>query len=93
MQSFIYNTANVDYIELINYIVILNSNRTSAIVNITIIETNGTQHENDEEFIVHLSFPGELIPGVTLDPNKTTVEIVEFDGEGMYIHKHFHTHL
>lgn len=70
--------------ELINHTVIFNSNITSAIVNITINETSSTQYENDEEFIVHLSFPGEPLSRVTLDPNKTTVEIVEFDGEGMY---------
>ena len=58
----------------------------SATVSIKIIETNDTELEQDEDFIVHLSFPGEPIPGVTLDPNKTTVTIIEFDGEGMYIH-------
>ena len=58
----------------------------SATVSINIIETNDTELEQDEDFIVHLSFPGEPIHGVTLDPNKTTVTIIEFDGEGMYIH-------
>ena len=70
--------------KLINHPVTFNSNKTSAIVNITIIETSSTQYEDDEEFIVKLSFPGQPISRVTLDPNKTTVEIVEFDGDGMY---------
>ena len=78
--------ANVDYTELTNYILTLDSTNISATVNI-IIETNDTQREDDEEFIVHLSFPREPIPGVTLDPNKATVRIVEFDGGGTYIHR------
>jgi hypothetical protein len=70
-----------------------NSNRTSAIVNITIIETSSTQYENDEEFIVNLSFPGEPISRVTLNPNRTIVQIVEFDGEGIHIIYIGHDHI
>jgi hypothetical protein len=77
--------ANIDYVELTNSTVTLNSSNESATVNIIIIETNDTEIEQDEHFTVHLSFPGEPIPGVTLDPNKTRVEIVEFDGAGIII--------
>ena len=87
-------TADFDYIELTDYRVILNSSTTSVIIHIIIIEINDTQLEKDEQFIVHLSFPGEPIPGVTLDPDKATVEIIEFDGGGTYVHKDgWHVHL
>ena len=76
-------TADIDYVELINHTVTLNSSYQSATVNIVIL-TNDTELEQDEHFIVNLSFPGEPIRGVILDPNKTTVEIVEFDGAGRY---------
>lgn len=79
MCTFINFIADIDYVDL-NSTVTLNSSKDSVTVNITIIETNDT--EQDEHFTVHLSFPGEPIHGVTLDPNKTRVEIIEFDGAG-----------
>lgn len=78
--------ANVDYTELTNYTVTLNSSNVSVTVNIEIRTNDTEQVEQDEYFTVHLSFSGDPIPGVTLDPNKTTVEIIEFDGEGTYNH-------
>ena len=78
--------ANNDYVELTNFTVTLNSSYESATVNIAIIETNDTEIEQDEYFTVHLSFPGERIPGVTLEPNETRVEIIEFDGAGKYMY-------
>ena len=81
MCTFINFIADIDYVEL-NSKVTLNSSNDSVTVNITIIETNDTEIEQDEHFTVHLSFPGEPIRGVTLSPNKTRVEIIEFDGAG-----------
>lgn len=80
MCTFINFIADIDYVEL-NSTVTLNSSSNSVTVNITIIETNDTEIEQDEHFTVHLSL-GEPIRGVTLNPNKTRVEIVEFDGAG-----------
>ena len=80
--------ANNDYVELTNSTVTLNSSYESATINIAIIETNDTEIEQDEYFTVHLSFPGERIPGVTLEPNETRVEIIEFDGAGKYMYSY-----
>ena len=63
-----------------------NSTKTEATVDIFIINaTNETQPEVDEEFIVSLSFPGENIPRVTLEPDNATVAIYEINGRSMII--------
>ena len=63
-----------------------NSTKTEATVDIFIINaTNETQPEVDEEFIVSLSFPGEDIPRVTLEPDNATVVIYEINGRSMII--------
>ena len=84
----IITTADIDYIELTNFTVILDSNKTSAFINITIIESydRDLKFEEDEELTVHLSFPGKPIRGVALHPDIATIKIVEFDGEGICIY-------
>ena len=68
---------------------IFDSSNTSATIEIC-IETNDTHREEDEEFTVNLSFPGEPVPRVILEPDSVTVTIIEFDGEGNYTHAHNH---
>ena len=82
MPLFVTLVAEEDYIEVTNHIVTLNSSTEWITFDIMIIKTNDTEIEQDEHFTVHLSFPGEPIRGVMLDPNVTTIEIVEFDGTG-----------
>ena len=63
-----------------------NSTKTEAPVDIVILnETNETRPEVDEVFIVSLSFPGEDIPRVTLEPDNATVAIYEINGRSMII--------
>ena len=68
-----------------NYSLTFNSTKIENTVDIFIIATNETQHDVDEEFIVSLSFPGEPIPRVTLEPNNVTVAIFEINGLSMII--------
>ena len=89
MHSSVTLVAEEDYVEVINRIVTLNSSTKWDTVNIMIIHTNDTEIEQDEYFTVRLRFPGEPIRGVTLNPNQTTIEIVEFDGTGK---SSIHTH-
>ena len=74
----------MNYGEL-NYSLIFDSAKTEYTVNISIYETNETNYEMDEEFIVSLSFPesGESIPRVTLDPDNATVAIYEINGRSI----------
>ena len=52
-------------------------------VNISLIVTNETQPEIDEEFSVSVSFPGDVIQRVTLEPEEATVAIFEVNGQSM----------
>ena len=84
MYTYIYlYTADVDYIGRTNDLLTFDSSNTVVTVNVSIIVTNDSIPEDDEQFTVSLSFPGEPIPRVTLDPDNATVTILEFDGEGM----------
>ena len=69
----------------LNYSLMFDSAKTEHTVNISIYETNETNFEVDEEFIVSLSFPEseESIPRVTLDPDNATVAIHEINGRSM----------
>ena len=59
-----------------------NSTKTEATVDIvTLNETN----EVDEVFIVNLSFPGDDIPRVTLEPDNATVAICKNNGRSMIV--------
>ena len=70
-----------------NHSLIFDSTRREHTVNISIIDTNETQPEVDEMFIVSLSFPesGESIPRVTLEPDNATVAIFEIEGRSMIL--------
>ena len=68
-----------------NYSLTFNSTIMENTVDIFIIATNETQPEMDEEFMVSLSFPGEPIPRVTLEPDNATVTIFEINGISMII--------
>ena len=61
-----------------------NSTKSEDTVNITIIMTNETVLETDEEFFVSLSLAeSDVISGVTLEPQNATVSIYEASGEGI----------
>ena len=75
-------TDDVDYIGRTRDLLTFDSSNTAVTINVSIIVTNDSIPEDDEQFTVSLSFPGEPIPRVTLDPNNATVTILEFDGEG-----------
>ena len=66
-----------------NFSLTFNSFKIGNTVNIFLLVTNETQLEVDEEFIVSLSFPGEPITGVTLEPNNATIKIFEVNGKSM----------
>lgn len=52
-------------------------------MNVGIVVTNNSVPEEDEEFMAGLTFFGEPIPRVILDPYNATIEIFEIIGEGM----------
>ena len=54
-------------------------------VNISLIVTNETQPEIDEEFLVSVLFPGDLIQRVMLVPEAATVSIFEVNGQSMIV--------
>ena len=86
MTLFILFIASVNYGGLTNNdSLIFDSAKTKHTVNISIYETNETNFEVDEEFVVNLSFPEseEPIHRVTLDPDKATVAIYEIYGRSM----------
>ena len=76
-------SADADYEELTNYLLTFNSSTTIITVSVGIVVTNDSIAEEDEEFIASLSFFGEPIPRVILDPDNATVAIFEIIGEGM----------
>ena len=79
----LYLTDGINYKGMTNYSLTFNSTKIENTVNISIIATNETQPEMDEEFTVSLSFPGEPIPRVTLEPDNATVKIFEVNGQSM----------
>ena len=56
----------------------LNESVTMMLVNYSIL--NDGSYERTERFLVDLSFSGDPIPGVTLNPNSTVVVIMDDDG-------------
>ena len=46
------------------------------------INTNETSHESDEDFVVTITFLGEKIPRVLLEPDMANVTIFEANGQG-----------
>lgn len=76
-----YFTANINYVEQTELLT-FDSDKTDITVNVSIIVTNETMLAEDEEFLVHLSFPGGPIPRVTLAPDNATIAIFEINGEG-----------
>ena len=69
----------------LNHSLIFDSEKMEHTMNISIYETNETNLEVDEVFIVSLSFPesGEPILRVMLDPDNANVTIYEINGRSM----------
>ena len=51
-------------------------------MNVSLVVTNNSLSEDDERFMANLMFPGEPIPGVTLNPDTAIVTIYETSGQG-----------
>ena len=79
--SLLFATADINYKGLNNYALTFDPGSTETTVNIFIIATNETLFEEDEEFTVNLSFPGEPIPRVELEPGNATITIFEINEE------------
>ena len=83
--SYPFLTADINYQELSNRSLTFDPSNTESTVNILIIATNETLVEEDKEFIVNLSFPGERIPRVVLEPDNATVTIFEINGQSIVV--------
>ena len=85
MHIIIQFTANLDFKELAETVT-FDSSHNSTIISVTINKTTESNPEEDEEFTVNLAYPDEPILRVKLEPNITTVKIIEFDGVSKYTH-------
>ena len=63
---------------MIDFQIELNESITTASVDIPILNDNG--YEPTERFMVNLSFSGEPIPEVTLNPSSVEIVILDDDG-------------
>ena len=79
----VFSTADVNYEGWTNEPLTFDSMKKAITVNISIfINTNETSHEMDEDFTVSISFLGEEMPRVLLQPDSVNVTIFEASGEG-----------
>ena len=51
-------------------------------MNVSLVVTNDSLSEDDKSFVASLTFPGEPIPGVTLNPDIAIVTIYKTSGQG-----------
>lgn len=75
-------SADVDYVARTDYPLTFDKSHTVNIISISIVATDEGLPEDDEMFTVSLSFPGEPIHGVLLEPSYATVAIFEAIGQG-----------
>ena len=78
------STADVNYQGLTNYLMTFEEATTKE-KDIPIYITNDTDIGMDEEFLVTISYSGEDITRVSLEPQNATVAIFEIDDRGMQI--------
>ena len=82
-QCISFSTADVNYERWTSQPLTFDSINNAITVNISIFNnTDETSHEMDEDFTVSISFLGEKIPRVLLEPDSANVTISEANGQG-----------